>query len=338
MKRILANENTVRLMILLTLVVLFGILTDGASTSLSNLTNVLVQSAIRGIAACGQALVIMSAGLDLAVSGIVSVSLMLGAGLVTANPELNLLGYQLPVVVVFPVMLLVAAAFGLLNGVLVAGLRIPALLATLGVWQISEGLAYKLTGKGYVDGISESIGAIATTDVLFLPLPVVILFLVVAATHVVLGHTTFGRELYAVGGNDRSAVISGVRVSWIRCSVYGIAGLLYGICAILSLAHYQGATMAQASGLELETIAAVAIGGVSLSGGKGTIVGVILGVLIVSVIGNALNILGAGPTYQNVVKGGLLILVVALDTAVARRLVLQMLGFFAGRRAQQDQR
>lgn len=321
MTRFLANGNTIRFLVLVALVLLFGVLTDGASVSTANLSNVLLQSAIRGIAACGQALVIMSAGLDLSVSGIVAVTLMLGGGLLTANPDLSLLGQQLPIVIVLAIMLLVGGAFGLFNGLLVSWFRIPALLATLGVWQISEGLAFRLTGRGYVDQMPQGIADFGTTTFLYLPLPVIVLLAVVALTYIVLHHTTFGSELYAVGGNDRSAMISGVRVVRVRTSVYAIAGLLYGVGAILSLAHFQGATMAQATGLELETIAAVAIGGVSLSGGRGTILGVILGVLIVGVIGNGLNILGAGPTYQSLVKGGLLIFVVALDTAFTRNLL-----------------
>ena len=321
MSRVLSNGNVIRFLVLLVLIVFFGILSNGASITLTNLENVIVQSAIRGIAACGQALVVMSAGIDLAVSGIVALVLMVGGGLVTANETLNLIGFQMPSVFAILIMLLMGGAFGLFSGVLVAWIRIPALLATLGVWQISEGLAFRSTGTGFVDGIPQNIIAINQFTIMSVPMPIIILTTVALLSYFVLERTVFGREIYAVGGNARAAALSGVRVARIRIAVFSVAGVLYGISAVLSMSRFQGATLAQASGLELETLAAVAIGGVSLSGGKGTILGVILGVLIVGVIGNGLNILGAGPTAQNLVKGGLLVFVVVLDTDRARDLI-----------------
>jgi ribose/xylose/arabinose/galactoside ABC-type transport system permease subunit len=308
--RLLANPNVIRLLILVLLIAGFGVATNGVTLGINNLTTVLVQSAIRGIAACGQALVILTAGLDLSVSGIVTVCLMLGGSLVTGNPAFSLLGSPISPLLALPIVLLVGTGFGLTNGFLVARFNLPSLLVTLAMWQICIGLAYQVTGSGFVDQIPSSIAAFGQAKVAFIPVPILIFLGVFAVCHFLLHHTRFGSEIYAVGGNPRTAFLSGVKVRQVRVAVFGLAGLLYGIGAVVSMSHYSSSTMAQATGLELSTIAAVAIGGVSLAGGKGTILGVLLGVLMIAVIDNGLSVLGVGPAGQALAKGIIIIVVV----------------------------
>ncbi len=310
---VLANDNLIRLLVLGLLIVGFGIATRGATIGPENLSNVLVQSSIRGIAACGQALVILTAGLDLSVSGIVAVTLMLGGSLVTTNPQYSLLGSPVSAFLAIPLMLAAGAAFGAANGFLVARFRLPSLIVTLGAWQIGVGLAYQITGSGFVNAIPANLAFIGQGSLFSVPAPVILFFAIVALTYAVLHHTPFGAEIYAVGGNARAAFISGVNVGRVRIAAFAIAGLFYAIGSVISMSRLLSATMAQTTGLELSTITAVAIGGVSLSGGKGSIVGVLFGTLIIGVIDNGLSVTGTGPAYQAILKGSIIVIAVMLD-------------------------
>lgn len=311
--RIFRDVNFARFIALALVIGGFGVASGGVTVGAANLSTVLVQSAIRGIASCGQALIILTGGLDLSVSGVIAASLMFGGSLLTSNPRFSLLGHPISPLLVFPMMLLVGAGFGIVNGYLVARFRLPALLVTLGTWQIGVGLAYEVTGSGFVDKLPQNIAFLGQGELAFVPVPVIVLFAVFAVTYFLLHHTVFGAEVYAVGGNPRCAFISGVRVRWVRVAVFAFAGLLYGVGAIISMSHYSSATMAQVTGLELSTISAVAIGGVSLSGGKGSIVGVLIGALIIGVIDNGLAVLGVGAAGQEIVKGAIILAVVMID-------------------------
>ena len=192
-----ASEDALRCLVLIALIVGFAFATRGATISGANIANVLLQSAITGIAACGQALVVLTAGLDLSVSGIVALSMMIGGSLITipVSPFIAL-----------PAMILVAAAFGFVNGFIVARFRLPALVVTLGSWQIGNGLAYQVTGKGFVDHIPPNIAAIGQGQILAIPIPVIVFFAIVALSYFLLHRTPFGAEVYAVGGNPKSCV------------------------------------------------------------------------------------------------------------------------------------
>jgi ribose/xylose/arabinose/galactoside ABC-type transport system permease subunit len=315
------RENAVRLLVVVALVAAFAVATGGLTVSSANIPNILVQSAIRGIAACGQALVVITAELDLSVSGVVALAMMAGGSLITGNPRYSLLGFALSPWLVVPIMLAVGTAFGLINGLIVSRLRLPALIVTLGSWQIGLGLAYQMTGSGYVDQIPESVAFIGQGSLLSVPNPVIILCVVVAATYFIVHHSPMGAEITAVGGNPRCAYIAGVKVANVKLLVFGIAGLFYGTGAVLAMSRYMTSTMTQASGLELATIAAVAIGGVSLSGGKGTIFGVLLGTLIIGILDNGLSVMGVGPALTSIAKGLIIIVAIALDGWRRRRWV-----------------
>jgi ribose/xylose/arabinose/galactoside ABC-type transport system permease subunit len=311
---VFTHGDFIRLAVLAALGAVFAVLTDGATAGAENLFNVLIQSSIRGIAACGQALVVLTAGLDLSVSGVAAAALMVGGSLVTGNPQYSLFGTPILPALAILVMIVVGAAFGTVSGFLVARMRLPALIVTLGMWQIGIGFAYQVTGSGFVDQIPQSLAFIGQGSVSFLPVPVIIFFAIVALSYYVLHRTAFGAQIYAVGGNAHTAFISGVRVMQVRIAVFAIAGCFYAIAAVVSMSRFLSATMAQSTGLELSTISAVAIGGVSLSGGKGSIVGVLIGVLIIGVIDNGLSILGIGPAYQAILKGVIIIVAVMADS------------------------
>ncbi|MDQ0394434.1 ABC transporter permease [Labrys monachus] len=315
---LLTSGNVIRLAILVLLVAVFAVITRGATIGLENLSNVLIQSSIRGIAACGQAMVVLTAGLDLSVSGVMAAALMTGGSLITMNPQYSLFGTPISPVLGIAAMIAVGVAFGTASGTLVARLRLPALIVTLGAWQIGNGLAYQVTGSGFVDKLPASIAFIGQGSLLHVPNPVILFFIVVALSHFLLHRTAFGAEIYAVGGNARTAFISGVRVVRVRIAVFAAAGFFYAIGAVISMSRYMSATLAQSTGLELSTIAAVAIGGVSLSGGKGSILGVFLGVLIIGVIDNGLSVTGVGPAYQAILKGAIIIVAVMSDGLLRR--------------------
>jgi ribose/xylose/arabinose/galactoside ABC-type transport system permease subunit len=312
-RKLIYRENTIRLVVFLMLVATFALATGGATASRANISNVLVQSAIRGVAACGQALVILTGGLDLSVSGAVALTLMIGGTMITGNPKFQILGAALSPFLVMPIMLLIGTSFGFVNGVIISRFHLPSLIVTLGTWQIGYGIAYQVTKGGFVDKIPESIAFVGQDTSFFIPIPILIFFAVVCVSYFLLHHTPLGAEIYAVGGNARAAAISGVRVQRIRLAVFAIAGLLYGVGAVLAMSRYLTATLQQAGGLELATIAAVAVGGVSLSGGRGTMIGVLLGTLIIAVVDNALSVMGVGPGYAAILKGMIIVAAVAAD-------------------------
>lgn len=316
--QMLRNGNAVRVIILLCLVALFAVLTNGSTIAPANISNILIQSSIRGIAACGQAFVVLTGGLDLSVSGIVALASMVGGSLITANPLYSLLGGPINSLVAIAVVLLVGLICGVANGLIVSRLRLPSLIVTLGTWQVALGLAYRVTGSGFVDKLPKNIAFLGQGTFMYVPVPVLALIAVGLASYLLLHHAAFGAEVYSVGGNSRTAFISGVSVWRVRLAVFAIAGFFYGIGATIGMSRYLSATMAQASGLELSTIAAVAIGGVSLSGGRGTIVGVLIGTLIIGVIDNGLSVMGIGPAYQAIARGLIIVTAVAIDTALRR--------------------
>ena len=180
-----AGEDALRCLVLMALIAGFAFATRGATISGANIANVLLQSAITGIAACGQALVVLTARLDLSVSGVVALSMIIGGSLITA---------PLSPFIALPAMILVAAAFGLVNGCIVPRFRLPALVVTLGSWQVGNGLAYQVTGKGFVDHIPLNIAAIGQGQILAIPIPVIVFFTIVALSYFLLHRTPFGAE------------------------------------------------------------------------------------------------------------------------------------------------
>jgi putative xylitol transport system permease protein len=271
-----------------------------------NVVNVLRQTSINGILAVGMTFVILTGGIDLSVGsvlafcGIVSASFV--TGLAPWNPALAvLLG------------MLCGLLLGSVNGLLVAKLRVPPFVATLGMLSVARGFTFIYNDGMPVPNLSASYRFIGQGLVLGIPVPVLVFALVAACAGVVLRYTTYGRYVYAVGGNERSAKTSGINTRRIIWSVYAVAGALAGLSAQVLTARTTSALPQAGVAYELDAIAAVVIGGTSLSGGVGGLMGTIFGALIIGVINNGLDLMGVSSYYQQVIKGTIIVLAVLLD-------------------------
>jgi len=316
--RVFRHENAALLFVLIGLIFGMGGASRGLTLSRVNMMNVLLQSSMRGIAAIGQGMVILTAGIDVSVGGNALMSSMLGATLMTSS-ELNIIGYPLPLGLGVLIMLLAGTAWGAFNGTMVSRVGIPALISTLGLWLITTGVAFRLCLGRSIGDQPEGLAWWGSGTVLGVPVPVIIFAAVAVVAYLVLNHTTYGRSIYAVGGNPASAWLSGIKVKNIQFSVYAIAGFLSGLAGFVMLGRIESASMRNVQGLEIDSIAAATIGGVSLMGGRGTLIGVVLGSLIIGVVNNGLSVLFAGPATVKIVKGAIIILAVVVDYMRRRR-------------------
>lgn len=216
-------------------------------------------------------------------------------------------------------MLLAGMGWGSVNGVLVSVVGIPALISSLGLWQITEGAGIAVS-KGHDIGWQPD-GMIwwGSGEVAGVPVPVIIFVAVAIIAYFVLNHTTYGRSVYATGSNPLTAWLSGVNVKRVLFSVYAIAGFLAGLAAFTMLGRMLFASNRSLEGLEIDSIAAATVGGISLMGGRGTLIGVVLGTLVIGVVNNAMTVLNADPATTGIVKGTIIILAVIVDYIRRRR-------------------
>jgi ribose/xylose/arabinose/galactoside ABC-type transport system permease subunit len=312
-RRIFHHENTVLALVLIALTGILSFTTGGLLTTKRNLVNILFQSSVRGVASMGQAFVILSGGIDLSVAGIGLLSAILGGTMMTSITKLNIVGYPVPLYVALPVMIIAAAAVGAANGSLVAQIGMPSLIVTLGMWQILKGVSFMISGGYQVCELPEALAFYGQGAVAGVPVPVIVLIAIFAIAYFILYYTSFGRSIYAVGGNLVSSWLSGINVKMIQTMAFTISGLLAGVAGVIITARCMSAQMITLEGLELDSIASVVIGGVSLIGGRGNIIGVLIGVMIIGVINNGMSIMGAPPSLQGVAKGAIIIAAVAID-------------------------
>lgn len=277
--------------------------------TVSNLLNVAQQTSINAVIAVGLTFVIISGGIDLSVGSLVAFS-----GVVTAS----LLQRAVPVPLALLAGLMTGLACGLVNGLLITFGRLPPFIATLGIMSVARGGSLLYTDGRPVSGFGEEFRWIATGEILRVPVPVVIMIVVYVIAHFVLRRTPFGRYLFAMGGNEEAALLSGVRVRLHKTLVYGLCGLLSALAAVMLTARLNSAQPIAGINYELDAIAATVIGGTSLLGGQGSVVGTLIGALIMGVLRNGLNLLGVSSFIQQVVIGAVIILAVLLDTAFKR--------------------
>jgi len=312
--QLVRHENTVLAIVLIGLTAVFGVITKGITTSVSNMTNILLQSSIRGVASVGQAFVILSAGIDVSVGGMALFCSILGASLMTGETAMNPAGHQISIFLAIPIMLVAGMAWGLLNGSLVSRARMPALIVTLAMWRITTGAAFGACRGGSIGRLPDQFGFLGAGKIAGLPVPVIIFAVTAVIAYLTLNYTTYGRAVYAVGGNPVSAWLSGINVKNILHSVYAVSGFLAGLAGVIGTARIMSASMRSLGGLELDAIAATVIGGVSLAGGRGTIIGVVIGTLIIGVINNATSVLGLGPELKGIVTGVIIVVAVLIDS------------------------
>ena len=278
--------------------------------TVSNLLNVAEQTSINAIVAVGMTFVILSGGIDLSVGSIVALSgVVLGASLKSDQPML----------VGVIVASLVGLACGLGNGALVSWGGLPPFIVTLGTMSIARGAALLFTEGRPVSGFDAGFRALATGRAGFIPAPVIVMLLVYLAAHFVLSRTTFGRYVYAIGGNDEATRLSGVAIRFHKTMIYGVSGLMSAIAAIILTARLNSAQPIAGMMYELDAIAATVIGGTSLMGGEGSLGGTLVGALIMGVLRNGLNLLGVSSFLQQIVIGGVIVVAVLLDTILKRR-------------------
>ena len=277
--------------------------------TVSNLLNIAQQTSINAIVAAGMTFVIISGGIDLSVGSIVALAgVALGAMLQT--------GYPLPVALAAA--LAAGTACGMLNGALVSVGGLPPFIATLGMMSAARGTALVFTEGRPISGFDDGFRTLATGSIGFVPAPVVVMILVYVMAHLVLTRTTFGRYVYAIGGNEEATRLSGVAVRFHKTLIYGTSGLVSAVAAIVLTARLNSAQPIAGTMYELDAIAATVIGGTSLMGGQGTLAGTLVGALIMGVLRNGLNLLGVSSFLQQIVIGVVIVSAVLVDTFLKR--------------------
>ncbi len=275
-----------------------------------NIVNILRQVSINGILAVGMTFVILTGGIDVSVGSLVAVT-----GVIAGN--LLLQGYSAPVAVM--VSMLASMLFGLFNGTMVAYFSLPPFIATLATQTIGNGFALVYSnGRPFAisDAAFKNIGKGEFAGV---PIPILIMMAVCLVAIVLLRNTTFGRHVYALGGNRNATKLSGVRTKRVELMVYAISGACAAIVGIILASRISSGQPTAGKGFELDAIASVAIGGTSMSGGVGTLWGTITGFIIIGVLNNSLTLLNVSSFYQDIVKGFIIIFAVLMDMRAKKR-------------------
>jgi ribose transport system permease protein len=276
----------------------------------SNLLNVLRQIAVNALLAFGMTTVILGAGIDLSVGSVLAFSGALAAGLSVAgwHPALAMLAA-----------LLAGVAMGLFNGVFVAYARIAPFIATLGGLTIFRGATLVYTDGRPITGLPGAFDVLGNEVWLGVPVPVWIMLAFLGLTHFLLRYTALGRTIYAVGGNEEAARLSGIPIVKVKLFTYAYSGLAAALGALVLTGRLNSAQPTAGSGFELDAIAAVVVGGTSLFGGRGGAVGTFLGAAIIGVLNNGMNLLDVSAFYQQIVKGGVILGALLIDRLVASR-------------------
>jgi ribose transport system permease protein len=289
--------------ILVAICILFALLSPNF-LSAGNAVNILRQASINIVLATGMTFVILTGGIDLSVGSILAVSAVV-AVLVSLLPAIGWLAV--------PAALLTGLLLGLVNGALITFLNVPPFIVTLGTLTALRGAAYLVANGTTVINRDINFAWVGNSYIGPLPWLVIIALLTVAVSWFVLRQTVLGVQIYAVGGNERAARLTGIKVSRVLLFVYGVSGLLSGLAGIMSSSRLYSATGLLGQGYELDAIAAVILGGTSFTGGIGTIVGTLFGALIIAVLNNGLTLLNMSYFWQLVVKGLVIIVAVIVD-------------------------
>jgi ribose/xylose/arabinose/galactoside ABC-type transport system permease subunit len=288
------------------ILVILMILSPNAFARPANLINILKQASINGILATGMMYVIISGGIDLSVGSIVALSGVVAASF--AHPG------EYPLIVPIILAIGVGALVGLLNGVGVAYGNIPPFIVTLGTMTIARGVALIAANGQPVFNVTDQFKNLAG-GFLFTSIPHLVVYFVVTTLILafVLTRTVFGRRVYAIGGNETAAKVSGINVERIKIAVYTLCGFLAGIAGILLASRIVSGNPTSGQAYELDAIAAVIIGGVSMAGGAGKWYGTVIGALLIAVISNGLDILNVSSHFQLIIKGSIIIIAVLVD-------------------------
>lgn len=304
------------LIALLLLCLAISLLSDKFFTA-TNAWNVMRQISVNICISVGMTLVVLTAGIDLSVGSVLALCGAITAGLLKSGIEIpsgNLyIGFTLLGAIVAG--LLCGAILGIFNGWTITKLKVPPFVATLAMLTIARGLTMLWTGGYPISSLGEGFAFIGTGWLLGVPVPVWISAVIVFAAIVLTKKTRLGRYIYAIGGNENAAKLSGINSNKIKIAVYTLAGALAAVGGIIVTSRLDSAQPNAGITYELDAIAAVVIGGTSLSGGRGTILGTVLGAVIIGVLNNGLVLLNVSPFWQQVVKGAVILLAVVIDKA-----------------------
>ncbi len=302
------------LIALFMLCIVFGILSDKFFT-VANGLNVMRQISVNICIAVGMTLIIITAGIDLSVGSVLALCGVVTAGLLKngiALPSLNLfIGFSILGAILAGI--IVGCLLGFFNGLVITKFKVPPFVATLAMLTIARGLTMLYTNGFPISSFGSSFTFIGGGWLMGLPVPVWIAAIIVVAAIIVTKKIKLGRYIFAIGGNENAAKLSGININRVKIIVYTIAGALAAVGGIIVTARLDSAQPNAGTSYELDAIAAVVIGGTSLSGGRGSIWGTVLGALIIGVLNNGLVLLDVSPFWQQVVKGGVILLAVIID-------------------------
>ncbi|EIV8498952.1 ribose ABC transporter permease [Vibrio parahaemolyticus] len=295
------------LIALLFLIVVVSFLNPNFFT-VDNILNILRQTSVNAIIAVGMTLVILTAGIDLSVGSVLALCGAFAA---------SLIAMEVSVLIAVPTALLAGAALGAISGIIIAKGKVQAFIATLVTMTLLRGVTMVYTdGRPISTGFTDTADAFAwfgTGYALGIPVPVWLMVVVFAAAWYLLNHTRFGRYVYALGGNESATRLSGINVDRVKIGVYAICGMLAALAGIIVTSRLSSAQPTAGMGYELDAIAAVVLGGTSLMGGKGRIMGTLIGALIIGFLNNALNLLDVSSYYQMIAKAVVILLAVLVD-------------------------
>ncbi|MCD6007939.1 ABC transporter permease [Halomonas sp. IOP_31] len=288
---------------LVTVFVAMALINDNFLT-LGNQINLVRQVSIIAIIAVGMSLAILTGGIDLSVGPVMALSGTVMAGLMVASvpPSLAII-----------LGLLVGAAFGAFNGLFIAFAGMPPIIVTLATMGIARGLGLIYTGGYPISGLPSEFAFFGRGTLAGIEMPILIMFAVYALGYVLLSHTATGRYLYAIGGNEEATRLSGIRVSRYKLLVYTLSGTTAAIAGLVITSRLMSGQPNAGVGFELDAIAAVVLGGAAITGGRGMILGTLVGALLLGVLNNGLNLMGVSPYLQNVVKGLIILLAIYIS-------------------------
>jgi len=298
----LRNQSLLLLLVIVAITIIISI-TNVQFISSRNILNILQQISVTGIVTIGMGMVLISGGIDLSVGALISLTCAVVAKLIVSDVS--------PWIAA-PMGLAIATLCGLANGLIIAKTRCAPFIITLGTMSIFQGIALVVT-RGRIVNLSGQFDLIGRPLFAFVPAYVLVFLAICVIFYVILNYSRYGRRIYAMGGSEEATYLSGIKVDNYKLRVYSMNGFVVGIAALVLLSRLGSANPVMGNGYELQSIAAAVIGGSALDGGRGSVVGCFLGVLLLGIISNSLNILGVSPFYQNIVLGTIIVLAVVMS-------------------------
>ncbi len=298
------KENIGIIVALLVLCVGLSIATDTFAT-ITNFFNVVKQVTINLYLACGMTFVILLGGIDLSVGSVIAISGCISAGMATW------VGLPVPIAIIIGI--ICGLVIGLLNGLVVSRTNIPAFITTLATMNIGRGIARVYTDAQTISVLDPTYTFLGIGKILGIPVQLFLIIIIVALCSYILNRTQLGKHIYAVGGNKLAAEYSGINVKKVTLFVFIFSSLLAALAGIWTVGRTFSATMVMGQSAEMDAIAAVVLGGTSMSGGRGKISGTIIGVLIIGVLNNGMNLLGIDSSWQYIVQGVVILIAVYMD-------------------------